>query len=150
MYYLGLTRDSYILALNQHQTEFVSEDKDVGCKALGASQGYTVLGGIVLLVYAIQRIYNAMIGPGPGTTDGLIAILLGIVLIIIVALAFDASGFVTWKVSKSAILLTVFGLIAIAIVSYPGFILDPIAWLMRLDTLAGFMIVLGGLLLFKG
>ena len=91
-----------------------------------------------------------MIGPGPGTTDGLIAILLGIVLIIIVALAFDASGFVTWKVSKSAILLTVFGLIAIAIVSYPGFILDPIAWLMRLDTLAGFMIVLGGLLLFKG
>lgn len=119
----------------------------MGLKAEGASQGYTVLGGLVLLVYAIQRIYNAMIGPGPGTTDGLIEILLGIVLIVVVALAFDASGFISWKVSKSGLLLTLFGFIAIVIVSYPGITLDPIAWMMSLDTLAGFMILLGGLLL---
>ena len=150
MYYLGLTRASYIPASNKQYSEVLAEDKEMGCKALGASQGYTVLGGLVLLVYAIQRIYNAMIGPGPGTTDGLIAILLGVVLIIIVALAFDASGFISWKVSKSAILLTLFGLIAIAIVSYPGITLDPIAWMMSLDTLAGLMLVLGGLLSFKG
>ncbi len=119
----------------------------MGLKAEGASQGYTVLGGLVLLVYAIQRIYNAIIGPGPSTIDGLIAILLGIVLIIVVALAFDASGFISWKVSKSGFLLTLFGFIAIVIVSYPGITLDPIAWMMRLDTLAGFMILLGGILL---
>jgi hypothetical protein len=33
------------------------------------------------------------------------------------------------------------------IVSYPGITLDPIAWMMNLDTLAGLMILLGGLLL---
>lgn len=121
----------------------------MGCKAEGAAQGYTVLGGLVLLVYAIQRISNAMIGPGPGTTDGLIAIFLGIILIVIVALAFDACGFISWKVQKSAVLLTLFGFIAIVIVSYPGITLDPITWMMSLDTLAGLMILLGGLLLFK-
>ena len=119
----------------------------MGCKAEGAAQGYTVLGGLVLLVYAIQRIYDAIIGPGPGTIDGLIAIFLGIVLIVVVALAFDACGFISWKVQKSGLLLTVFGFIAIAIASYPGITLDPIQWMMSLDTLAGFMILLGGLLL---
>ncbi|MFX0108430.1 MAG: hypothetical protein ACFE7R_09120, partial [Candidatus Hodarchaeota archaeon] len=37
--------------------------------------------------------------------------------------------------------------IAIVIVSYPRITLDPIAWMMSLDTLAGMMILLGGLLL---
>jgi hypothetical protein len=119
----------------------------MGLKAEGAAQGYTVLGGLVLLIYAIYRIYNAMNNPGPGTVEGLIEIFLGIVLIVIVALAFDACGFITWKVAKSGLLLTVFGFIAIVIVSYPGITLDPIAWMMSLDTLAGLMILLGGLLL---
>ncbi|MGY5863812.1 MAG: hypothetical protein RTV41_04365 [Candidatus Thorarchaeota archaeon] len=119
----------------------------MGLKAEGAAQGYTVLGGLVLLVYAIQRIYNNMNNPGPGTTEGLIQILLGVVIIIVVALAFDACGFISWKVQKSGLLLTVFGFIAIAVVSYPGITIDPIAWMMRLDTLAGLMILLGGLLL---
>jgi hypothetical protein len=74
-------------------------------------------------------------------------ILLGVILIIIVVLAFDACGFIYWKIRKSGILLALFGLIAIVIVSYPGFSFDIIAWMMRLDTLAGFMILLGGLLL---
>jgi hypothetical protein len=122
----------------------------MGCKALGASQGYTVLGGLVLLVYAVQRLYNAAMGPGISTIDGVIEILLSIVLIIIVALAFDASGFISWKVSRSAILLTLFGLIAIVIVSYPGITVNPIQWMQSLDTLAGFMVFLGGLLSFRG
>ena len=119
----------------------------MGLKAEGAAQGYTVLGGIVLLLAGIFRIYSAATGPGPGTPEGLIEILLGIVLIVIVALAFDACGFIYWKVKKSGLLLAVFGLIAIVIVSYPGFSFDIIAWMMRLETLAGLMILLGGLLL---
>jgi hypothetical protein len=119
----------------------------MGLKAEGAAQGYTVLGGLVLLIYAIFRIYNAAMGPGPGTIEGLMEIILGIVLILVVALSFDACGFIYWKVKKSGLLLAVFGLIAIVIVSYPGFSFDIIAWMMRLDTLAGFMILLGGLLL---
>ncbi len=119
----------------------------MGCKAEGAAQGYTVLGGLVLLIYALLRIYNAMNSPGPGTVEGLIEIFLGIVLIVIAALAFDACGFITWKVQKSGLVLAVIGFIAIVIVSYPGITLDPIAWMMSLDTLAGFMILLAGLLL---
>jgi hypothetical protein len=119
----------------------------MGLKAEGAAQGYTVLGGLVLLIYAIFRIYAAASGPGPGTPEGLMEILLGIILIIVVVLAFDACGFIYWKIKRSGILLALFGLIAIVIVSYPGFSFDIIAWMMRLDTLAGFMILLGGLLL---
>ena len=119
----------------------------MGLKAEGAAQGYTILGGLVLLIYAIFRIYNAASGPGPGTPEGLIEILLGVVLILVVALSFDASGFIYWKVKKSGLFLAVFGLIAIVIVSYPGFSFDIIAWMMRLESLAGLMILLGGLLL---
>jgi len=119
----------------------------MGLKAEGAAQGYTVLGGLVLLIYSIFRIYNAAMGPGPGTLEGLMEILLGIVLIIVVVLAFDACGFIYWKIKRSGVLLALFGLIAIVIVSYPGFSFDIIAWMMRLETLAGFMILLGGLLL---
>ena len=119
----------------------------MGLKAEGAAQGYTVLGGLVLLVFAIQRIYNNMNNPGPGDIDGLIQILLGVVIIAVVVLAFDACGFISWKVQKSGLLLTVFWFIAIAVVSYPGITIDPIAWMMSLDTLAGLMILLGGLLL---
>jgi hypothetical protein len=119
----------------------------LGCKAEGAAQGYTVLGGIVLLLYALQRIINNVNSPGPGTVEGLIQILLGIVLILVVILAFDACGFIYWKLNRSGLLLALFGFIAILIVSWPGITLDPIAWLQSLDTLAGFMILLGGILL---
>jgi hypothetical protein len=119
----------------------------LGCKAEGAAQGYTVLGGIVLILYALRRIINNINSPGPGTLEGLMQILLGVVLIIVVALAFDACGFIHWKVNRSGILLALFGFIAILIVSWPGITLDPIAWLQSLDTLAGFMILLAGILL---
>lgn len=116
----------------------------MGCKADGAAQGYIILGGLVLLLYGIQMI----LGGASGTIDinALIEIVLGIALILMVILAFDASGYVSWKVSKSGILVTIFGLVCIFIVSR-GILLNPIAWIMSLPTLAGFMILLGGLLL---
>jgi len=119
----------------------------MGCKAEGAAQGYTVLGGLVLLVYALERIYAGLLGPGPGTLEGIIEILLAIVIIVMVALSFDACGFISWKVQKSGALLSLFGIIIILIVSYPAITFDPIAWLRSLYTLAGLMILLGGLLL---
>lgn len=119
----------------------------MGCKAEGAAQGYTVLGGIVLLIYAIRRIINNINMSGPNTGESIIQIILGIVLIIIVALAFDACGFISWKVAKSGMLLALFGLVAIVLVSWPFTSLNPITWLESLETLAGFMILLGGLLL---
>jgi len=119
----------------------------LGCKAEGAAQGYTILGGIVLILYALRRIIDNMNSPGPGTLEGLMQILLGVVLIIVVVLAFDACGFVHWKLNRSGLLLALFGFIAILIVSWPGITLDPIGWLQSLDTLAGLMIFLGGILL---
>ncbi|MFW9907054.1 MAG: hypothetical protein ACFFEF_00650 [Candidatus Thorarchaeota archaeon] len=116
----------------------------MGCKAEGAAQGYTVLGGIVLLLIGIQMILGEL--SGAIDLNSLIEIVLGITLILMVILAFDASGFVSWKVSKSGVLVAIFGLICIFIVSR-GILLDPLAWIMSLGTLAGFMIFLGGLLL---
>lgn len=119
----------------------------MGCKAEGAAQGYTVLGGIVLLIYAIQRIVAGINSPGPSDPETLIQILLSIVLIIIIALAFDACGFISWKVGKSGLLLALFGLITIVLVSYPFASFNPFNWLQSLPTLAGFMILLAGILL---
>ena len=120
----------------------------MGCKAEGAAQGYTLLGGLVLLIYALQRIFAA--SGGLGTLDGLIEVFLGIAVIIMVVLAFDASGFVTWKLKRSGVLVALFGFLLILIVSYGSFALDLtiiIAWMSSLPTLAGFMILLAGLLI---
>ncbi|MBN2230437.1 MAG: hypothetical protein JW779_12690 [Candidatus Thorarchaeota archaeon] len=119
----------------------------MGCKAEGAAQGYTILGGIVLILSALQRIINNMNSPGPGTVEGIMQIVLGIVLLVVVLLAFDACGFVYWKLRRSGALLALFGFIAILIVSWPGITLDILGWLQSLDTLAGFMILIAGLLL---
>ena len=119
----------------------------MGCKAEGAAQGFTVLGGIVLIIYSLQRIINNMNSPGPGTVEGLMQIILGFIVLVLVALAFDASGFTHWKLHRSGLVLALLGFVIILIVSWPGITLDPLAWLQSLDTLAGFMILLGGLLL---
>jgi hypothetical protein len=118
----------------------------LGCKAEGAAQGYTVLGGLVLILYALNRIITNV--NSLGTLEGLMEIILGIALLIVVLLAFDACGFVHWKVNRSGLLLAIFGFIAILIVSWPGILtFNPLAWLQSLDTLAGFMILLAGILL---
>ena len=113
----------------------------MGCKAEGAAQGYTVLGGIVLLVYGLQRIVGGL------NSSDFIDIVLGVVVILFVVLAFDASGFINWVVKRSGLLLALFGFFLIVIVSYPGITLDIIAWISSLPTLAGFMILLGGLIM---
>ncbi|MGQ4910794.1 MAG: hypothetical protein ACTSV3_04815 [Candidatus Thorarchaeota archaeon] len=117
----------------------------MGLRADGAAQGYTVLGGIVLLISAIGRINNGI--TGSGSPDALMDLVLGVVLLIITILAFDASGLVRLTLSKSGLLLALFGFIAILVVSYPGITLDIIAWLRSLETLAGFMLLLGGLIM---
>jgi hypothetical protein len=111
----------------------------MGLKAEGAAQGYTILGGIVLLVYALQRIMG-----GINNANDIIEILLGIAIIIMVVLAFDASGFVNWVVKRSGVLLALFGFFIILIVS--GLNLNILSWISTLPTLAGFMIILAGFL----
>ena len=112
----------------------------MGCKADGAAQGYTVLGGIVLLIYAFNRIMGGIHNP-----VDLIEILLGIAIIIMVILAFDASGYVNWVVRRSGFLVALFGFFIILIVS--GLSLDILAWISGLQSLAGFMILLAGILM---
>ena len=117
----------------------------MGAKAEGAAQGFTVLGGIVLLIFAIESIFSA--SGGLGTLEGLVNVFLGIVVIIMVILAFDASGYVTWKLKRSGILVAIIGFLIIVIVSYGTITIDPIAWLRSAQTLAGFMILLAGILI---
>jgi len=111
----------------------------MGCKAEGAAQGYTVLGGIVLLVYSLTRIVAGI------NTPDIIELFLGIAVILMVVLAFDASGFVTWKLKRSGALLALFGFFIILIVS--GLNLDILSWIMGLPTLCAFMLILAGILM---
>jgi hypothetical protein len=111
----------------------------MGCKAEGAAQGYTILGGIVLLVYGLQRILGGFTGP-----VDIIEIILGFVVILFVVLSFDASGYFNWVVKRSGVLLALFGFFLILIVS--GLNLDILSWISSLPTLGGFMILLAGIL----
>jgi hypothetical protein len=115
----------------------------MGAKAEGAAQGFTVLGGIVLVVIAIQMINSGINSLGG---DGLIDVIVGIVLILMVALSYDACGLILWKMRRNGTYLTIFGLFSIFIV-LRNFSFDPIGWLMNSGTLAGFMILIAGILL---
>jgi hypothetical protein len=70
----------------------------MGCKADGAAQGYTILGGIVLAYFAIQMIIGGLNTFSGGDINGLVVLIQGIALILMVVLSFDASGYVSWKV----------------------------------------------------
>ncbi len=118
----------------------------MGCKAEGAAQGYTVLGGIVLAVLAIQMMVNGFSGALGGDFESVIDVVLAIALLLMVLLSFDASGFVNWKVGRSGALLALFGFISIIIV-VRGLSFDIIGWLMNIGTLAGLMILIAGILL---
>ncbi len=124
----------------------LNEAIDMGCKAEGAAQGYTVLGGIVLLVISIQMMIASVNGVISGNFDALVDFVLGIALLLMVLLSFDACGFIYWKMQRSGPLLALFGLVAIFIVGR-GISFDIIMWIMNLGTLAGFMILLAGILL---
>ena len=77
------------------------------------------------MIYALQRIVGGLNAP-----YDIIEVILGIAVIIMVVLAFDASGFVTWKVRRSGVLLALFGFFIILIVS--GLSLDIFAWISSL------------------
>ncbi|MHA2067632.1 MAG: hypothetical protein ACXABY_24985 [Candidatus Thorarchaeota archaeon] len=118
----------------------------MGCKAEGAAQGFTLLGALVLIVYAIQQLIGAINGAAGGSLDAVVDLLLAILLILIAVLAVDACGFVHWKVAKSGVALAIFGFIAIMIV-LRNLSFDIIGWLMNVGTLAGLMILIAGVLL---
>ncbi len=118
----------------------------MGIKAEGAAQGYTLLGGIVLAIQAIQMLMAGINGAIGGDIDSLINVLLAIALLLMVILSFDACGFVYWKIRKSGILLTVFGLVAIFIIAR-GVSFDIMMLLTNIAGLAALMLLLAGLLL---
>ncbi|MHA1959961.1 MAG: hypothetical protein ACW99U_07000 [Candidatus Thorarchaeota archaeon] len=118
----------------------------MGCKAEGAAQGYTILGGIVLGILAIRNLLNGINNLSTDSANATIDILLAVALLIMVILSFDASGYINWVVQRNGLILALFGFFSMIIVER-GLVFDPIAWLTNLGTLAGFMILLAGLLL---
>ncbi|MFW9800562.1 MAG: hypothetical protein ACFFD9_09005 [Candidatus Thorarchaeota archaeon] len=117
----------------------------MGCKAEGAAQGFTLLGALVLLVYALQMLISGINQALGGDFEGVIEAVLAITLILIAVLSVDASGYVYWRVARNGILLAVFGFIAIVIV-LRNVSFDIIGWLMNAGTLAGLMILIAGIL----
>ncbi|NHJ13604.1 MAG: hypothetical protein EAX95_07995 [Candidatus Thorarchaeota archaeon] len=118
----------------------------MGLKAEGAAQGFTVLGGLVLAIIGLQMLVggvNTFLG---GNVDALIDVLIAIALLLMVALSYDACGFINWKVNKSGALLAIFGLFSIFIV-LRNVSFDLVGWLLNAGTLAGFMILIAGILL---
>ncbi len=118
----------------------------MGCRAEGAAQGYTVLGGIVLLVLAINMLRQGLTEAMGGSFEGVLSTVLAIALIIVVALSFDACGFTHFKIGRSGVLLALLGFVAIVIIAR-GLTFDILSWLTNIGMLAGFMILIAGLLL---
>ncbi len=119
---------------------------EMGCKAEGAAQGYTVLGGIILGIIALQMLADGLNTTLLGDINGLVDVVIAIVLIVMVLLSFDACGFIDWKVPKSGLLLAIFGLVSMFIVA-GGLTFYILTWFTNIGLLAGFMILLAGLLL---
>ncbi|MHA2139916.1 MAG: hypothetical protein ACXADC_02260 [Candidatus Thorarchaeota archaeon] len=118
----------------------------MGLKAEGAAEGFTLLGAIVILVYAIQQLTGAINAATGGSLDAVNDVVLAILLILIAILAVDACGFVYWKIARSGVALAIFGFIAIMVV-LRNVSFDFIGWLMNVGTLAGLMILIAGVLL---
>jgi len=118
----------------------------MGLKAEGAAQGFTVLGGLVLAVIGLQMLVAGMNSFSGGNVDGLIDILISIAILLMVLLSFDASGFINWKIQKSGALLAIFGLFSIFII-LRNVSFDLLGWLLNAGTLAGFMILIAGILI---
>jgi hypothetical protein len=116
----------------------------MGLKAEGAAQAYTLLGGLVLAIMGFNMIAAGV--ANIADINGLLDVVLGIALILMVILSLDACGFVYWKVQKSGVLLAIFGFAAMVIVAR-NLPLDIMAWLTDIGLLAGFMILIAGLLL---
>ncbi|MHA1772246.1 MAG: hypothetical protein ACTSYL_00885 [Candidatus Thorarchaeota archaeon] len=118
----------------------------MGCKAEGAAQGYTVLGSIILFLFALQMIIGGLNGAIGGDFASVIDVVLGIALFLMAILALDACGFIYWKVQRSGLLLAIFGLVSIFIVGR-GLSFNILSWLMNIGMLAGLMFLIAGLLI---
>ncbi len=118
----------------------------MGCKAEGAAQGYTVLGSIILFLFALQMISSGLNGVLGGDFNSVIDVVLGITLVLMAVLALDACGFIYWKVQRSGLLLAIFGLVSIFIIGR-GLNFDILSWLTNIGMLAGLMFLIAGILL---
>lgn len=119
---------------------------ELGTKARGAAQAYTLLGSAVLTIFAIQMLLSGIDGALAGNIEAITAVILAVALLLMVALSIDACGFIHWKIERSGALLALFGFIAIVIV-LRNLSFNFLGWLLNAATLAGLMILLAGILL---
>ena len=119
----------------------------MGAKAEGAAQGFTLLGAIVLVVFALFQLLipgvNAALG---GSFDGVINAVLGIALLLMALLGIDACGFIYWKIRRSGAMLALFGFLSIVIVGR-GLNFDILSWLQNIGMFAGLMLLIAGILI---
>jgi hypothetical protein len=118
----------------------------MGCKAEGAAQGFTLLGAVILVIYAINQIGSGLSDAIDGDFNAIVDVVLGVILIVLCLLSLAACGFVNWKVSRSGLLLAIFGLVCIFVVAR-GIEINITAWLQNAPLLAGFMILIAGILI---
>ncbi len=116
----------------------------MGLKAEGAAQAYTLLGGLVLAILGFNMLATGI--QNIADINSLLDVVLGIVLILMVLLSLDACGFIYWKVQKSGVLLAIFGFVSMVIIAR-ALPLDILQWLTNIGLLAGFMILVAGILL---
>ncbi len=120
----------------------------MGCKAEGAAQGLTLLGAAVLFVFGLFSLVipGAQVAAFSGDVNAVIDLVLGITLILMAILGLDACGFVSWKITRSGLLLAIFGFVSIIIVAR-GLNFNLLSWLMNAGMLAGLMFIIAGILI---
>lgn len=119
-------------------------------KAEGASDAYTVLGALVLLLFAWTQLiipgYYQVLG---GIPNGVFTLILGLVLLAVTIIAFIASELVRWTLPKASLVLIIFGFAALFI-TLQGLNFDLIAWLSNVGALGSLMLILAGILKWFG
>ena len=115
-------------------------------KAQGAADGFTILGALILFLFA----WAQMIVPGfylsaGGNISGIVTLILGIVLVVITVFAVIASGFVRWRIPRSGLLLLIFGFVAL-VITLQGLNFDLLTWLSHVGALGSVMLMIAGVL----
>jgi len=115
-------------------------------KAAGAADGFTILGALVLFLFA----WTQMIIPGyylaiAGNLNGTVTLILGIVLFVITIISVVASGLVRWVIPRSGLLLLIFGFIAL-VITLQGLNFDLLTWLSHVGAVGSVMLMIAGVL----
>jgi hypothetical protein len=119
-------------------------------KAEGASDAYSVLGSLVLLLFAWTQLiipgYYQVLG---GIPNGVFTLILGLILLAVTIIAFIASEVVRWTIPRSSLVLIIFGFAALFI-TLQGLNFDLLAWLSNVGALGSLMLILSGFLKWFG